>query len=360
MANAKQVKAEVIRQGGWQRVFSAYHGLAQHLEQRPTKAGPCPLTGDGKTKFRFCNDWNETGGAFHNDVRGIADGISLLTWYTGQSVSQVLKDIEGILGGVTIDSLHAERVVKKVRNRPYCSPEEAEERKERLRRNYRNCVSIIGTPGEVYLRSRGITMPLEFLHKKVMYNPELYYNDGTQKYATRMQGLCSMVIDKERKPLTMHRTFLTKSGRKAKLENSKLMFSADRAPTGGCIPLDEPVNTPYGRVIGVCEGLETGLSVRQETGCPMWIGISDRLMENINCSGVDVVLIWADKDPNKAGEEAAQRMLERLKSQNVNAFIYVPNVPEAKADWNDVLVGKVKGVFPQPLHPDWKVYGGES
>lgn len=360
MASAERIKAEIISRGGWERVYSAYAGLSEHIARNPTRHGSCPKTGDGKDCFRFFKDWSETGGAIHNSAGAFSDGISLLAWYTGQSVSQVLKEIENILGGVTVNTTAARRVVQRVKNKPYCTPKEAHERSERLRRNYKRCIPLQGTPGEQYLRSRGITMPLDFLEGTVMYNPSLYYKDDSLERPLQLQGLCSMVFGSDYKPLTMHRTFLDKDGRKAKVENGKLMFSATRTPTGGCIPLDGPVNTPFGRVIGTCEGLETGLSVRQATGCPMWIGISDRLMENINCQGVDVVLIWADKDPNRAGENAAERMQERLAKQGVNAFIYVPQTGEAKADWNDVLVKMGKEGFPQPLKSEWKVYGGDK
>lgn len=250
----------------------------------------------------------------------------------------------------------AKQMERRLQSRPYCSPKQKKERIERLRRNYENCQSILDTPGERYLRSCGITMPLEFLDKKMMYNPSLYYNESSLDQPLKMHGLCSMVVCKDFKPLTMHRTLLDNAGRKSLLKNNRLMFSSIRTPIGGCIPLDEPIQTPIGRVIGVCEGLETGLSVRQATGCPMWIGVSDRMMEKINCLNVDVVLIWADKDHNKAGEEAAIRMQEYLEKQAVSAFIFIPKTSAEKADWNDILVEHGIGGFPQPLRPEWKIH----
>lgn len=367
MASVEQIKAAVASRGGWDSVFCYYPDLSRHIDNNPTRHGYCPKTGKGKDCFRFFRDWKETGGAVHNgEERPFVDGIALLTWLTGKSTAEVLQEIDDLLGGVNVDKAAVKRINRNLKRKAaqYCTPAEAEERRERLMRNMDKCVNIIGTPGETYLRNRGITMPLEFLQDRVLYSPELYYaetpkNKGDKPITKKLQGLCTKVYCKKRKLLTLHRTFLTKDGRKAPVSGNKMMFASTRTPTGGCAPLDLPVDTPFGKLIGVCEGLETGLSVRQATGCPMWIGIADKLMERVNCQGVDVVLIWADKDLNQAGEKAAERMQQRLASQGIHSVIYTPEV-EGKADWNDILVNYGEKAFPQPLQPEWKVYGGDK
>ena len=83
------VKALVDQSGGWESVLSNYHGLAQSFE-KGTRQQPCPLTGGGRTKFRWFRDYRDTGGAYHNDVGPLPDGISVVSWYVGCSVSQAL------------------------------------------------------------------------------------------------------------------------------------------------------------------------------------------------------------------------------------------------------------------------------
>lgn len=369
MANARkrldvnELKAQILTNGGWGSIFSNYGGLSEHLSlRRPTAHGPCPKTGEGKDSFRFLDDWQNTGGAVTNKAGTFPDGIELLMWLMDQSFFQVLKELDQMIGGVKISPRRARAISKKLEEqaKQYCSPKEKEIRRKRLRTNLERSVSLLGTPGETYLRNRGITMPLDFLNQnqRVMYNPSLWYKDDTLENAIKLQGLCSRVYCKDRKLLTLHRTFLTADGRKADVAKGKMLFAGTRAPTGGCIPLDNPVDTPLGKLIGVSEGLETGLSVRQATGCPMWVGISDRLMENVNCSGIDIVLIWADKDDNLAGQEAAERMKERLAQNGIKGIIYLPQM-EGPGDWNDVLVNSGAEAFPQPLQPEWKVYGGD-
>lgn len=363
MADVKIIKAEIVSRGGWGHIYANYSGLSEHIARNPTRHGPCPKSGEGKDSFRFFRDWEESGAAVKNGLDPFADGIGLLMWLTDQSFPQVLKELEQMMGGVKTTPRRVKAITKKLQEsaKQYCTPKEEMIRRERLKRNLSRCEPLLGTPGETYLRNRGITMPLDFLDRngRVMYNPSLWYKDDSLENAIKLQGLCSKVYCKDRKLLTLHRTFLTTDGHKADVENGKMMFAGTRTPTGGCIPLDNPVITPLGRVIGVCEGLETGLSVRQATGCPMWIGISDRLMENINCNIVDWVLIWADKDNNLAGINAAKRMKERLEQAGIKAVIFLPQM-EGPGDWNDVLVQQGESAFPQPLQPKWKVYGGDQ
>jgi hypothetical protein len=102
----------------------------------------------------------------------------------------------------------------------------------------------------------------------------------------------------------LHRTFLQPGGRgKARVEPAKKMLGACR---GGAVRL-----TPAGRQLALCEGIETGLSIRE--ACPdlaVWCALSAGNLDRITLpSLVDEVVLVADGDP--VGLEAAHRAAER-------------------------------------------------
>lgn len=362
-----QVKALVARSGGWSSVFSAFDGLA-YAFRKGDKQQPCPLTGNGRTKFRFFRDADETGGAYHNDYGAMPDGIDVIAWYMNTGKNDAMNEIVRILGGDlrSVSEMEAKNALRKqnMRSQNRITPEEAEKNKVVLSRIKRGAQPIAGTHAEAYLRSRGIQSDLSRL-SELGFHPALKtYNEDEGCFITT-PGMLAMVRDVNGKAVTMHRTFLdANQPSKANLPKPKMLLKAIADVRGCSIQLDQPTDYRDGmKVLGVAEGIENALSVREATGCPMWVGISDRLMEMMKLpEDVGYVIIWADIEPSGAGLAAAERMKERLEKEGRVAIIRHPEIPEGvdKIDWNDVYMESGVNGFPQTIIPQCRIDSGVS
>lgn len=360
-----KVKALVQQRGGWETVLSTFSGLAQAMD-KGLRQQPCPKTGAGKTKFRWFKDWRETGGAYHNDYRSMPDGIDVIAWYCDLSKSAALDEIIRICGG-DIDGI-SEREAKRAKQRQQqrsesrLTPEEVERNRAVLSRNKASAVPIAGTPAESYLRNRGVRADLCRIPDLGFHSKLAYREEGDTSWR-HFPGMLAMVRNVEGKPVTMHRTFLDPSNyKKANILRSKMIFAAIEDVRGCSIQLDQPVvvNEKGERLIGIAEGIENALSVREATGMPMWVGISDRLMEMVKLpDDVKYVCIWADIEPSGAGMAAAQRMKERLEKEGRQATIIAPSVDKSeKVDWNDVYQMQGPKAFPCMLDAKFQIQTG--
>jgi hypothetical protein len=102
----------------------------------------------------------------------------------------------------------------------------------------------------------------------------------------------------------LHRTFLRPDGcGKADVEPVKKMLGACR---GGAVRL-----APAGPRLALCEGIETGLSIRQVCpGLPVWCALSAGNLDLLTLPAeVEEVVLVADGDP--VGLAAAYRAAQR-------------------------------------------------
>lgn len=354
-----QVKALVEQRGGFSAVYSAYPALYEAL-QRGNRQGPCPKTGSGKTKFRFRND----GSAYHNDVGNLGDYIEVLAWFEGKSKSDILDDIIKVCGGdlssVTYRDLQAiKNAQQQVRENPI-TPEEAERRRNAVRSVWRGVSDIVGTPVETYLRSRGIKGDLSVL-ENLRYHPALYYKESANSVSNRYPAMVAVIRNAQGKPLTLHRTFLAPHGSgKADVSRPKMMMKQPSSLTGAYIQIDHPVETPHGKFIGITEGIENALSIREATGCPMWVGISDHIMAKVEFpEDVKHVVIFADIEPSGAGMRAAEAMRKSLGAKGIRVTIEAPTMyGRDKIDWNDVYVEFGATGFSFKTKSKYRVYTG--
>jgi len=369
----QDVKALVQSRGGWRSVIGAYPNLLDAMSSRKEK--PCPKTGQGKTKFRPFKDWEDTGGAWHNDIGALPDGIELLSWYTDKSKGEVLNEIVSICGG-NLPQFTEEDRRKFAERAAQCkeiSEEEAKTRAEKISAVWKKATPIKGTAAEVYLLNRGLKGDLSVFGRNLMFHPALKYAhkvviNAEEKVEWKSHpALLAVVRDGNGVGVTLHRTFLNADGSgKAEVEEPKMMMSQPRDLDGGYIELDKPTDGPLGKIIGVCEGLETGLSIREATGCPMRVGISDQIMKKMRFEPeIKHVIIWADHDkpterkPQGAGLAAANELKARLESEGVDVVVLVPNMfGREKMDWNDVYQEFGVQGFEFYLEPQYRVYTG--
>ena len=172
-------------------------------------------------------------------------------------------------------------------------------------------------------------------------HPGLFYADG-EKVLGNYPALVCRVTDCEGNLVTLHRTYLSSNGFKAKVPTPKKLMSV---PDGMSINGAAIRLTSVKPVLGIAEGLETALSVMRLTGMACWSVISANGMRSFQVpAGVKEVHIYADKDISGEGERAANELHDRLTKEGIKAMVHLPphEIPKGGkgVDFNDVLVKK--------------------
>ena len=178
-----------------------------------------------------------------------------------------------------------------------------------------------------YLKGRGLQpSPLLLAHHAAEYwqNKEI---TGT------FEAMVGLVSSPDGKPLTYHRTFLL-NGRKAPVENPRKIMPAAGDTTGAAIRL-----WPAAEAMGIAEGIETALACHQLFDIPVWSVISASGMERfIPPTGIDELVIFADRDASFTGQAAAYALAKRL-TRETKIHVIV-KLPADMGDFNDELIRK--------------------
>ncbi len=176
------------------------------------------------------------------------------------------------------------------------------------------------TPVEAYLRGRGITLPVP---------PTLRYHPGVryERSGLLLPCMVAAVQAPDRKVSAIHRTYIRDDGKgKAGVEKPKMALG----PIGnGAVRLGSA-----GPVLGIAEGVETGLSAMELFGLSVWCSLS--------CSRLDRLLLPPEAveihifaDNGAPGHEATERAAEAYQAQGRRIVVRFP--PESCGDFNDVL-----------------------
>lgn len=339
--------------GRWDQVFRslapALNDALDSMHPSP-KHVPCPVHG-GKDGFRVFRDVSETGGGICNTCGPRSDGIAMIAWVNDWTVGETLRELTSYLGG--------NEIVTPVPRARICEKDVAEENEKlnkKLIDTWKQSVPVsspIAEPARLYLARRGLPTTI---YPSVRFHPALpYYERQKRENAApymalkgNFPALVAMVEDVNGKPVTLHRTYLSVDGTKAPVDEPKksMMYPSTRTMTGGAIRLAK-----HSQILGLGEGIETTLSGMYAMGIPGWATITAELMESVILpKEVTHVVIWADKDVSKRGEEAARNLIQRLWSEKrvAAAFLPVPPIPSGKKgiDWNDVLIQNGRSAFP--------------
>ena len=199
----------------------------------------------------------------------------------------------------------------------------AKERHERALAIWREAKPIAGTPAERYLRARDIDIELP---SSLRYHAAVWY------WPTEL--LIPAMIAAARAPdgtvHGIHMTFIRVDGRgKANVTKSKLRLGS--CP-GGAVRLG-----PAGANLGLCEGIETGLSCTQlNPGLSVWAGLSvSNLGSVVLPPEVKILHLFLDGDEpdSEAAKRAARASVTHM---NAGRKVQIHRAPIGK-DWNDVL-----------------------
>ncbi|WP_304526765.1 toprim domain-containing protein [Halomonas sp. I5-271120] len=214
-------------------------------------------------------------------------------------------------------------------------------------------------PAKAYFKSRGITVRWHDLLAQdcIRFHPKLEYwgedADENPELKGKFPAIVCAIRDLKGNIRTLHRTYLTKTGKKlTRFGDARKMMSVAHETrgevTGASIQLGEPVDG----VLGVAEGLETALSAYRGTGIPCWSAVNATLLEKIEIpEGVHTVIIWADRDKSLTGQKVAESLATKLKAAGLKVITMIPEMPvptRAKGiDWNDVLIKQGMLGFPR-------------
>jgi putative DNA primase/helicase len=293
-----------------ERARGRWHGILTELGVSPkllaNRHGPCPLCG-GTDRFRFDN--KDGRGTWICNHCGAGDGPELVKRMANVDFKGAAKMVEGIVG--------------KVEKLPPPNQTRAATRDE-LNRMWLRAKPI----------RRGSAVAKYLLNRCSM--TELYPLQLRQ-VSNGLPEMIAMVSDNAGNPVTLHRTFLTPEGTKADgagRSSRKLM--------PGSLPDSVAIRLSDGgeyvpKILGVAEGIETALSVRQLFGIQCWSLINSVMMAKWSPpDGVEKAIIFGDNDKNFAGQAAAYKLANRL-SGKVEIEV---KIPDQVGDWNDVHQGQ--------------------
>lgn len=248
------------------------------------------------------------------------DGKVLVRCHAGCDQRNVIAALRsrGVWGANDRRSIHFLRKLERV---PLIEMDgDAIKRTEAALAIWHGAQSAEGTPVEIYLRSRGITIPIP---SSIRFHPGLKHPSSGIWPA--MVALVTKGADG--KPLGVHRTFLARDGNgKAPVEPAKMMLGPCR---GGAVQLGE-----VGDVLMVGEGIETCLAAMQASGRPAWAALSTSGLRVLDLPREvrDVIVLADGDDP---GEAAAQDCAWRWKREGRRVRIARP--PHGM-DFNDLLM----------------------
>lgn len=297
-----------------ERARGRWYGILTELGVSPklleNRHGPCPLCG-GNDRFRF--DDRDGRGTWICNQCGAGDGPELVKRLNGVDFKDAAKLVEKFMG--------------RIPKRPSPKPTHPATRDE-LNRIWKRSQPIVpGSPAGKYLitRCKIVVFPMQI-----------------REVSNGVPEMIALVSDNSGKPVTLHRTFLTLEGTKANgVGRSARKLMPGQLPDSVQIRLsyerDEFLSNINPNVLGVAEGIETALSVRQMYGVNCWSLINSVMMAKWNPpDGVERVIIFGDNDKSFAGQAAAYKLANRI-SAKLSVEV---KIPDQVGDWNDVHQGQ--------------------
>lgn len=278
------------------------------------KSQPCPSCG-GKDRFTF--DDRSGNGDFVCRQCGAGKGIQLVARANGWSYAEAAKRVDEVIGNLPKDA-PPKREPKKI------------DRSAMLNRLWKEGRPIENnSPAGRYLEMRG---GLSRSEHDLRYVPAMLDTNSNAKYP----GLVAMVRDVNGKAVTLHRTFLSPDGNKAKINPCRKLMPGG-FPHGAAVRLGGMAET-----IGIAEGIETALAASIIFGVPVWAALNEVGLQHWQPpAGIKRILICGDNDRNFVGQSAAYLLgrklsTDDLKHRGLEVEVKIPD--RIGADWNDELL----------------------
>ena len=309
----------------WQAILPRF-GISADLILNPKKLGPCPIEGEGKTRFRFENKNGR--GNWHCNNCGHGDAIKLIALVNGCSdidAIRMIRDSDGV----------AELPIRKTKTYLEKSPKDISKIRRSLQRVWDASKPIIeGDPVALYLHRRIPKLDLKWISSSLRFNPKLYHFDIEQNKQSVFPAIVSRVIGIDGIPVTLHRTYLSNDGFKAPVtpDQVKKQMTGVSTLSGDCIHLNNPII--QSRILYVAEGIETGLAIvaKQKNQNEVWSALNAGNLSKLKVPSerFDHVVLMADNDCLnqmhgwRPGEHYAEIARAKLESDGFKVTIKIP------------------------------------
>ncbi|MHB8715584.1 MAG: DUF7146 domain-containing protein [Sulfuricaulis sp.] len=343
--------------GNWGSIIPTLAPSLQEAVDRAPRHVDCPIHG-GKKDFRLDRGFAERGSGICT-CGSFSDGFELLAAAKNYSTRDALYEVAQYLG---LDTDKRHKASSPPPPRPAATklaPESNAFNRKLLHDAWSGSVSAdsqLALPLRLYLMNRSIE--LSPIPEALRFNPSLpYFVDGAnnrKRCIGNPPAMLATVSDSKGRPVTLHRTYLDMRGNKSPVPKPKMLMASavEGSAVGGAIRLFES-----GKVLGLTEGIETGLAVYIATGMPVWPCISTSFLKQVIIpSTVELVVIWADLDKankktgKRPGEDAALVLKTRLEAEGRQVLTMVPSGtvgPDDKGiDWLDIYIQHGKDAFP--------------
>jgi hypothetical protein len=180
-----------------------------------------------------------------------------------------------------------------------------------------------GTLAEIYLRARGLALPDDLVGRVLRFHRACPWEKTTVPALLAafrpIEGAAG--VDEDAPPPALLRVGLTSEGAKI----GKKMLGR----VAGCAIMLDP-DEDVERGLGITEGLEDALDVRQRGWRPMWaLGSAGAVKAVPVLAGIEALTIFADSDP--VGLAAASVCARRWRDAGREVEILPP---DAVKDWN--------------------------
>jgi len=248
----------------------------------------CPLCG-GKDRFRF-DDRTGSGDYFCNKC-GAGKGFKLLMKFNQWTFAEAAREIDEFLGNKTFKELPPEPKIN------------YDSRMEALQKILNKSKKVERGDGVYkYLNNRGINQ----IPSSIGICSSLFNVEAKKSF----EAMVCRIVDAQGKTVSLHRTFL-KDGKKAPVKNPRKICSPIGTIRGCAIRLFKEKE-----LLGISEGIETSLAVQELFKMPCWAVMNAGNLEAFEPpETVRDIVIYADNDLNKRGEEAANILGDRLTKQ---------------------------------------------
>lgn len=215
---------------------------------------------------------------------------------------------------------------------------EAEQRRqwarnsERIAELWRQCLPLVpGDPVTLYLKRRGFAGVWPLPECLGLHRALPYWHDG--EVTGTFPAMVAPIVAPDGRTVALHRTWLTRDGRKADVPSVRKLTAASGPLAGACVPLFKPERGP----IGIAEGIESALAAWCASGVPTVAAYSAGNLAAYRWpAGVRRLVIFADHDA--PGVEAAETLRKRARAAGLCVSVIPPTEPGF--DWCDVWAGR--------------------
>ena len=217
-STSRRARYANIASGRWLDLLGALAPALENALDRVGRHVPCPVHG-GTDGFRLFRDADQTGGGVCNTCGTFPDGFALLMWVNRWSFPEALRSVAHALG-LAAERVPEPRAVPNPRPRP---PERDRESViEALNRVWQQSLDPTdrrAAPLRAYLSRRGLS-GARLDGEVVRFHPALGYwqRNGRDEAELigRFPAMVALVTGADGMPVTVHRTYLTADGRKAR------------------------------------------------------------------------------------------------------------------------------------------------